>query len=396
MKKNDINECRVALVTSAGFNQHWCGVSESLYQIACNMVNPVFVFTAGSYGLADKLSCQGIPVIILPFNPTEMRTFRKHSVWKQIKILFSVIHYIFKLYKKFKQYKIKIVYLTDIASFIGFFAAKLAGTKVVIGIRGEPSKKKSWLFLYYLCDRIIVLSKEMADKLLSSQSNSMKTKFIKKINVIYNGLNLNQAINKVYDSNLRESIGIGNKDIMLLYVGAIEPRKAQLEFIKFGIPRIVKYNPSIHIVFLGSAKTEADIIYETECRRISTSSVYCEHIHFVGFQQNVWDWYAASDMVVLASRSEGMPRTVIEAMSCGKPVVSYDVCSVKELLQETEAGIVIPQGNIEGIASAIVKLADNPVLRKKMGEIGRVYAASYLDIRQIAKQYDELFFELCR
>jgi glycosyltransferase involved in cell wall biosynthesis len=87
--------------------------------------------------------------------------------------------------------------------------------------------------------------------------------------------------------------------------------------------------------------------------------------------------YAASDIVLCPSRSESFGRVAAEAMMNGLPVVASDIPAYRELVGETGAGLLFPVGDVAAAAAAIRRLADDPRLRREMGERGRAHVQRY-------------------
>jgi glycosyltransferase involved in cell wall biosynthesis len=94
-------------------------------------------------------------------------------------------------------------------------------------------------------------------------------------------------------------------------------------------------------------------------------------VHFPGYRSQLLPVYAAFDLFVLTSRREGLPNSVLEAMAMGLPVVTTDVAGTKELVLHGETGFVLPQGDVDGIARAMLTLIDDTPLRQHMGLAGR-------------------------
>ena len=87
----------------------------------------------------------------------------------------------------------------------------------------------------------------------------------------------------------------------------------------------------------------------------------------------------ASSVYVLSSRYEGLPMVLIEAMACGLPIVSYDCeCGPKDLLSNNDAGILVPEGDINGLAKAIISLISDDNRRLSMGASSYKEADNYL------------------
>jgi glycosyltransferase involved in cell wall biosynthesis len=96
-----------------------------------------------------------------------------------------------------------------------------------------------------------------------------------------------------------------------------------------------------------------------------------ERVMFPGYLENLPPAYLTFDIFLLSSRREGLPNSVLEAMAMGIPVVTTDVAGTKELVVEGETGFILPQGDVDGLAKAVLALADSDQLRLRMGFAGR-------------------------
>ena len=106
--------------------------------------------------------------------------------------------------------------------------------------------------------------------------------------------------------------------------------------------------------------------------------------------------YAESSMLVMSSHYEGFPMVMIEAMACGLPAVCFDFkCGPRDIIAEGENGLIVPDGDIEGLADALVRLMKDDELRKKMGENAKRVVETYSEEKVMAKWLD-LFEEISR
>jgi len=85
---------------------------------------------------------------------------------------------------------------------------------------------------------------------------------------------------------------------------------------------------------------------------------------------------------------------MIESLACGTPVISFDVASAKEILEDHDCGRVVPQGDYDQLREEIVKLWQNGSLRKEMGQQGVEAARELFDPESIARQYRTLYEEV--
>jgi glycosyltransferase involved in cell wall biosynthesis len=97
---------------------------------------------------------------------------------------------------------------------------------------------------------------------------------------------------------------------------------------------------------------------------------------------------------VLNSISEGMPITMLEAMACGLPVIATAVGSNPQLVRDGQNGMLVKSEDVDALCSAMIKLAENPSLRIKMGEKGRSWVETRFSLNQMVKDYSDLYTEL--
>jgi len=104
--------------------------------------------------------------------------------------------------------------------------------------------------------------------------------------------------------------------------------------------------------------------------------------------------YANSAMLVMSSRYEGFPMVMIEAMACGLPVVSFDCqCGPKDIIEDGINGLLVPDGDIEGLAEAIEILMDDEAYRRRLSANARKVTEKYAE-ETIMRQWMRLFHSL--
>jgi glycosyltransferase involved in cell wall biosynthesis len=116
----------------------------------------------------------------------------------------------------------------------------------------------------------------------------------------------------------------------------------------------------------------------------------------LGSRSDVADLLAASDALLLASRSEGMPGCVIEAGMAGLPVVSYAVAGVPEVVVDGMTGFTVAPGDLHTLAHRIATLLGDPDLRSRLGEAARDRCERTFGISAIASRYLAVYEEVLR
>jgi glycosyltransferase involved in cell wall biosynthesis len=146
----------------------------------------------------------------------------------------------------------------------------------------------------------------------------------------------------------------------------------------------VRHDEVIALV-VGDGPQRADV--EAEAHRLGLDSV----VQLVGPREDVPDLLARGDIFVLASRSEGGPISVLEAMAAGLPVVASDVGGVGELVDEGATGLLVPPADPEALGAALQRLLDDAGLRRRMGAAGRQRVAENFDVGAQRRAHLELY-----
>jgi glycosyltransferase involved in cell wall biosynthesis len=117
-------------------------------------------------------------------------------------------------------------------------------------------------------------------------------------------------------------------------------------------------------------------------------------VRIVGSSDRVQDWLRAADMFILGSRNEGMANTALEAMACGLPSVVTAVSGMDALMADTGAGIVVPPGDANALAHALIELHDDAPRRSAMGQKARHVVVRDYSITQVALRHLDLYARL--
>ncbi|HHY38780.1 MAG TPA: glycosyltransferase family 4 protein [Clostridia bacterium] len=109
-------------------------------------------------------------------------------------------------------------------------------------------------------------------------------------------------------------------------------------------------------------------------------------VHFVGARLDVADILARAQVFALISNWEGFPRSILEAMRAGLPVVASDVGGVNEAVVDGETGFLVPRSDTVTLAQRLKLLLDNPALRLRQGQAGRARYASHFTFEQMLEK----------
>ncbi len=115
---------------------------------------------------------------------------------------------------------------------------------------------------------------------------------------------------------------------------------------------------------------------------------------FPGYQEQIGPFFAAFDVFVLPSANEGTPVTAIEALASGCPVVATRVGGVPDVVRDGEDGFLVETGAVDALADRLVQLAEDPALRRRLGEAGRARVVPRYAVSRLIDDVDRLYREL--
>lgn len=118
------------------------------------------------------------------------------------------------------------------------------------------------------------------------------------------------------------------------------------------------------------------------------------HIDWWGVRSDIVGVWAAAHIAVLPSYREGLPKSLLEAAACARPLIATDVPGCRALVKDGENGLLVPGQDAEALAAAIDKLAQDPALRKKLGQEARKQVEEIYDAKLIAQQIQCLYRDM--
>ena len=112
---------------------------------------------------------------------------------------------------------------------------------------------------------------------------------------------------------------------------------------------------------------------------------------FVGSRDDVLAFYAAADMVVLPSHSEGFPFVILEALAMGKPVIATSVNGVPEVIEHLKTGLLVKARDVAGLAGAIQSLLEHPDRAAQLGHAGRALVQAHFTVDRMVEKTVTVF-----
>jgi len=111
--------------------------------------------------------------------------------------------------------------------------------------------------------------------------------------------------------------------------------------------------------------------------------VHSGDVEFLGYLQDIRPAIADSSVYVLPSYREGTPRTVLEAMAMGRPIITTDAPGCRETVVDGENGLLVPVKSVSRLVEAMQRFIENPDLAVEMGKRSRAIAEEKYDVRKV-------------
>lgn len=290
-------------------------------------------------------------LIILKYVPT-MKSGTK--VFKFIYFLKGMMQFIGRI----KKYDIVHIHMSSRGSFRRkkYFVqlAKIFNKKIIIHLhsgefrqfyynessnKGKEAIRKT----FSLANKVIALSEE--GRVFLSEICD-----INKISLLYNSVQLPEITNKNYDNN------------NILFLGKLSPGKG-IDDLLAVLPQIINKNHHAHMYLAGNGDID-------RYKRICVNMGLENHVTFLGWVtgDEKQKFLRQCSMFVLPSYHEGMPMSLLEAMSYGCAVITTSVGGIPHVIKNNTNGLLIDAGDQKALAKCIMILINNPSIKKKLGK----------------------------
>lgn len=278
-----------------------------------------------------------------------------------------------------------VVYVNCLPQLKGAAAARALGLPVVWHIREilPPSGRRSWFARRLRRDasRIVAVSQAVADWLVEEGLED-------RVDVVHNGCPIRPRSGST--AAIRAELGLPGASVLVGFFAQMIDHKGVFDLFSAGI-RAMEDDPSLGVVFAGDGPARDRL--QAEIR----DSPHPDRFFVLQPQKEVWDLLAAVDMVAVPSLwPDPLPRTVMEAMSAGLPVVAYRTGGVPEMVIEGETGLLAETGNIAQLTENILLLSGDRDLRDRMGAAARDRAREDFSLDAHTDSMEQVFMRIVR
>jgi glycosyltransferase involved in cell wall biosynthesis len=287
--------------------------------------------------------------------------------------MFALIYRLKKLFKSLNPDIIHVQYLAP--GFLPIVAARLAGMETIFATVHQPGRTHGWKAKILLrtaallCTAFFCNSKSVEESWFGSSMlfSPFEVTRGRRHFTIYNAVDaeyINRVTAAVDILAAKKETGAGKGPIIGV-VGRLRSEKGQSIIIEV-MPEIIKAVPDAMLMFVGDGP-------DREClQALSRQLGVSDHVLWMGQKAHdeAIELLAVMDVVVVPSMFEGFGLAAAEAMAAAKPVVASNVDGLCEIIDDGESGILVPAGDSELLATAIITLLERPELAKSMGQKG--------------------------
>jgi len=199
----------------------------------------------------------------------------------------------------------------------------------------------------------------------------------RKIRVVPLGLELEELFALDADAAPRPEVVFG-------YVGRFVAIK-NLPLLVDAFARVHAHCPRARLLMVGDGETMADVREKVDKAGLSAS------VQFTGWTLDLPTVYRSLDVLVLSSLNEGTPVAAIEAMAAGLAVVATAVGGVPDVVRHGQTGLLVSSASADELASAMIRLADSPDERRRLGTAARVEARGRYGADRLVREVTNLY-----
>jgi glycosyltransferase involved in cell wall biosynthesis len=187
----------------------------------------------------------------------------------------------------------------------------------------------------------------------------------------------------------RSELGIPPDAPVMLTIGALTWEKDPPGHLDV-VERIRQRVPGAILLWAGQGPLRATTEERIRARALDRD------VRLLGTRTDIGDLLAAADLVLVGSRSEGMPGVLIEAGMAGLAAAAYDIGGVGEVVVDAVTGLLAPAGDADALAAAAAKILTDPQLRSDLGAAARERCLPRFQIGAVAPRYLELYRDVAR
>jgi glycosyltransferase involved in cell wall biosynthesis len=323
----------------------------------------------------------------------EMRFQKRNCLTRFLSLVlngFDSIIFIGKLTKIIKREKVDLIYCNHMmVKIMGALAGFVKGCPVIFHCRtiyGNPFQR-----LFYISFAALPNVKRIISV---SEASARNFKLLKhKVRVVPNGADLEEHNPEMIQGDLKTQFHISSSTTVIGYIGRLVKWKGIDVFLQVAEDLLLIRNNIAFVVIgdipIGSTNDRLD-----KYRLNIAKKGLAQQVFFTGFKDDIRSYLKDLDIVVVPSiKPDPCPRTVIEAMAFGIPIVGSALGGIQETIEHEHTGLLSEPGNVSHLTSQILKICDNKGLRRRLSLQARKTVRARLDAENISHRIQNIIFD---
>ncbi len=357
------------------------GAETVLFNIANNLDRDLFIPSVALFRpgwFYDFLAEHGIQVSVIP----------SQKSWD--------FAFLFRLIRFCRNNEIKVIHAhLPGANLYGSIAGKILGIPVICTFHNElalPGAHERYRNLRYFLIRNFASSLIFVADFMKNEY-LLKAKFpVKKVQTIYNGVPEYPKDNNYSIEAFKKEIDFHDGEILIANIANFRTPKGH-DILVDAAKLVCSKNRRAKFLLIGE---EGDGTIKNRISDKIDSYQLRDKIKFLGFRKDIPQILRSIDIFLLASISEGLPVSIVEAMMAARPVIATNVGGIPEVVKSGQTGYLVNPGDPVSLADRISELVLNNELRLEMGERGKEFAISLFSLKTMISKYQELYLELLK
>lgn len=293
----------------------------------------------------------------------------------------TYLQYLRKLKALLESTGARVIHANDPLAFqLALPAAKTTrGVRIALNMRDtiDPTRRQPrgrYATYFRLAHHLLFLSHDMADRFAALAGRTPRA-----WSVTYSIVDFGRFAQRPMSADGRP---------VVLVPGVVSAKKGHLWFLRHVAPLLAAADAEIRIA--GDFDPGCDV-YSKACA--DAAAALGDAVRFLGYRPDLADLMAQARVIATPSMYEGLMRGMIEAMAIGRPVVSTEVCSAREMLEQVSggAGVVVPMGAAEEMAGAILHYCADVQAAEAAGKKGAAIARRLFDSDTVIARYEDAY-----
>lgn len=271
-------------------------------------------------------------------------------------------------------------YKTDV---VGFLATIGLRCKVVSTPHGWADKPTLRLRMYQgiskmvfpFMDAVVPLSDEMLNPLRRIPGLKSKLHFIK------NAVDIREIESQIDIADEMLALRKESK-VIIGYIG----RQIIGKGLDVLLNTIAHHSePHWHVALIGEGEQSREL------HSMAADLGISDRVHFYGFRSDRLAFLKGFDVFVLPSRSEGIPRCLMESMAAGVPIIATDIPGCRNLIDGESTGLLFPVGNAKALGDCIKKMTQSDASKPVYGKNAKAFLEEHYSVSRMAREYERLY-----